>query len=874
MRLYILLPLVFFVTIASSITCRAMEYSNYDIYNGPHKIDLHFSEKNWNKINSLLDKFRRQRVIMTSNDDYVKGKIILDGITQIKIKARIKGKELDHASDNMSFRIKVDDDNFTHILGMKEFSLQRYERRSTHAPYLHYLLWKSNLISFRYVPVKLSINDKRYHNYIIEDRPTKEFQEYNRKKESALFALSDDETWFQKEINRNFLSKTIILESQRLPIKSYSYSHIKKSKVLEKYSQDGYSLLWGYRAGLLSFEDVFDVRKYLKAVAVADMVCDFHPFIAHINIRYYYNPYLRKIEPVIFDFVKNDAKKDCVIGAAKALKGKYKDLYKEILEEVIKNVDYGEYKRNVNKFGHLKKSNIKENFGKFRDRLSYLKDNLSPPQTINATNITLGYAPKVSFNDNRPYIKPLNLYYIKGYGIRQDEVWIENKTDRIITIDKVYLKNSKKFNLELRILRTLVEGLRIKPHNSVEEIIKIKIDPNMKVKFKKLRHLVADLSYEKSNKTIEEKSKPLNVDIDPNLFKNYREMIGNSDIKRIKVPVSFELALGFPYKKEDIKYIATSIKKTLKYNKFLTLEDNKFAISDKEIRIKKDIIIPDGYSLSIKNSKIKFDEGVRIVVRGAPINIHNSTLVARYKEKGWLGIVVLGAGNNKSTIKDSIISDIKYIDGDIYKNDWILTGAITFYESDVDVISSKLSNNNTEDLLNIISSKFLIKDSTLNNTPSDAFDSDFSNGKIINTNFTNIKGDGVDISGTKLKMIGGRVENVVDKAISIGEISNFSGNKISISDVGAGIVSKDFSRSVIRNSEFKNITNAVYMSFQKKSEYGPAKLRVYNCKSSEYGNLFQMDQNSEIKIDDKNMVGNYIDSNILYQKGSFKKIKW
>ena len=190
-----------------------------------------------------------------------------------------------------------------------------------------------------------------------------------------------------------------------------------------------------------------------------------------------------------------------------------------------------------------------------------------------------------------------------------------------------------------------------------------------------------------------------------------------------------------------------------------------------------------------------------------------------------LGLVVL-ASDKESSIVRSTISNIKYIDGDLHKDDWPLTGAVTFYESDVNIASSLFKNNNSEDMLNIVSSKFTIKDSEFNSAPSDAFDSDFSEGKIINSTFSNIKGDGVDISGTILTIKGGSIINIGDKAISVGEKSIFYGENIDIKDVGTGIVSKDMSKSSIKRSNFSNIKNTVYMSFQKKGAYGPASIEV------------------------------------------------
>ena len=72
---------------------------------------------------------------------------------------------------------------------------------------------------------------------------------------------------------------------------------------------------------------------------------------------------------------------------------------------------------------------------------------------------------------------------------------------------------------------------------------------------------------------------------------------------------------------------------------FLELKDKEFRINNlNSVEINRDLIIPDGYSLSIQNSTLKLYKGNRIILRGAPIEINNSTLTAKDKKDGWIRI--------------------------------------------------------------------------------------------------------------------------------------------------------------------------------------------------------------------------------------------
>ena len=65
----------------------------------------------------------------------------------------------------------------------------------------------------------------------------------------------------------------------------------------------------------------------------------------------------------------------------------------------------------------------------------------------------------------------------------------------------------------------------------------------------------------------------------------------------------------------------------------------------------------------------------------------------------------------------------------------------------MDFDNTIFKNSKAEDFLNITHSKFKIEKSSFMNCVSDALDSDFSNGRIISSEFSNIDGDAVDFSG-------------------------------------------------------------------------------------------------------------------------------
>jgi hypothetical protein len=163
---------------------------------------------------------------------------------------------------------------------------------------------------------------------------------------------------------------------------------------------------------------------------------------------------------------------------------------------------------------------------------------------------------------------------------------------------------------------------------------------------------------------------------------------------------------------------------------------------------------------------------------------------------------------------------------------WTLTGGVNFYKSDVDLDKCLFKGSKGEDALNIIHSDFNLRDIIITNTISDAFDGDFTTGTISGGLFQEIGtgggGDGVDISGSVVKITGAHFNLIYDKGISVGEGSNMDATEIIIENSSIGAASKDGSKLKISNSTINNSKNFALMSYMKKPEYGPASIIANN----------------------------------------------
>jgi len=200
----------------------------------------------------------------------------------------------------------------------------------------------------------------------------------------------------------------------------------------------------------------------------------------------------------------------------------------------------------------------------------------------------------------------------------------------------------------------------------------------------------------------------------------------------------------------------------------------------------------------------------------------NSPITITSSDFSCNGFTILQA-EKSSKVKNVTFSNLNTLS---YEG-WNLTGAVNFYESDVIVENSTFFRNQCEDALNIIRSNFTVEKTHFDFIYSDAFDSDFSIGKVLNTTFTNIGNDAIDFSGSKILINNVVIDNASDKGISGGENSQLIVKNTDISNSNIGLASKDLSTVDVSDSRVTGCNYGVVL-LQKKPEYGPSTMILNN----------------------------------------------
>ena len=141
-------------------------------------------------------------------------------------------------------------------------------------------------------------------------------------------------------------------------------------------------------------------------------------------------------------------------------------------------------------------------------------------------------------------------------------------------------------------------------------------------------------------------------------------------------------------------------------------------------------------------------------------------------------------------------------------------------------------------------------------------DIDFSKGSINNMLIKNSLNDGLDISGSNIKVTNIVIENADDKALSVGENSKINIDKIKIKDSFIGIASKDSSYTKVKTAKILN-TKFDFAGFQKKFEYSGSKSEIENLNKKIIDLKYLLSEGSSLKINNKKLTSNKLNKEII-----------
>lgn len=750
------------------------------------------------------------------------------GSKKLNAEVRIKGDWLDHIQgDKWSFRIKLVDGNF---MGMREFSIQQPGTRGfMHEYVIHKIFDEEDVLTTKYGFVPVKVNGEGRGIYAYEEHFAKHLIESRNRREGPIVKMDESALWVVNQENlykkENFLSGPVVESSMITPFKKGKTS---KNPTLKGNFEIAQNLINQYRRDTSPISELFKIDKLAKFYCIVNIGRTWHSTRWH-NERYYYDPISSKMEIIAYDCYTTFETDNLSV-----------NLTPEIIYS-IKDFNYDKYLA----------------YSPFNDRnflIEYIDQMDNYIQSERIENILEKYDNEIKKNTEL-LSKEYTFYaYDPNFLITAlDDVrskWEESKYHfEKDTIHANLLIDNYSYDVDKPIKGMGMQAFSKSPY-----------DLQVQSFHSKKLYLIAYSSKKLPEQGIVKLDEEIKFDAYTNLkeleFKNiptaftptkifYKTSLEDSIVYDVKVMNWALPTMDSPRQ----KLLRLSVNKT---NEMVSVSDSMIVFKKGHHTINSPLIIPS-------NKKVIMEEGVHlnfvekafflsfssIYIKG----IEGDPVIIESSDGSAMGFTVIDA-ELRSSFENVVFRGFNTLS---YEG-WNLTGAVNFYQSDVDLVNTVILNNHCEDALNIVRSNFHMTSSMIDGAFSDGFDADFATGSIVGSRFENIGNDGLDFSGSIIDIKEVSIKNIGDKGISGGEGSTLYLENIEVTNANIGLASKDQSIVTAKNIQIKD-SYLAFAVYQKKSEYEPAQMEVENVylNSIERGDL--LGQGSILIVDEKKLVG-------------------
>lgn len=774
----------------------------------PDILKIRVKDETKNKlIQQTRDAFKKG-ILIATEDHWVKGEISSAKEEKtIPVKLRLKGDWLDHLrGSKWSFRIKAKTDYAWNRL--VTFSVQNPATRSYLDEWLfHQFLEKADILSPRYDFINLYLNEKSLGVYAYEEHFDKQLAEYKKRREGPIIKLTEDLVWQGhlrqvKELGeRNHLSGREDAAYDAAEIRPFKEARTQENPTLAKNFQAAQTLLHQLKFKQKAPAEIVDIDQFAQYFAIADILEAYHGIGWH-NIRFYYNPITAKLEPIGYDGF-----------------GEKPTPYH--------GGPFVGYKINFERHPHdyFKYLFTDEDF--FRKYIAYL-DAYSQPDFLQKTMES--YFPQIA--ERTKFIQQ----EFKKYTY--DSLKVMNRGKKLQALIRPY----GEFDIKVRIAKSKTGQLNLmiaNHHNLPIEVV----------------------GFGKNDKEIRDKlAKPVFIYSTPKFYASkFKTIPANYDAKTVFYRVAglsqlFTAAVvdwEVPSTMTTAQQLFDTIK--LQKNIIYQIEGKKIIFKKGQHQTTKDLIIPANYEVLFEpGCALDFINNAAFISKSPvqmlgtidePIRIFSSDQSAN-------GFTVLGEKKELSILRFVQFDHLNTLQRD----NWSLTGAVNFYESDVHFINCAFINNHCEDALNTVRSLFEVLDCKISNTFADGFDADFCEGVINNLSIEDAGNDAIDFSGSVVNIKRIDIHRAGDKGISVGEESLVNVTSAYINGAQIGVAAKDLSVLKINLVNMVNCETG-FAGYQKKPEFGPAKIEVIRYGAEKVEQLYLLDKGSKLMLVDKDITG-------------------
>ena len=749
----------------------------------PTRIEIDVKFEDLRVLEYHRERALRESALFASDDETVPA-TLRSGDQRVKAKIRLKGDSIAHLQGRKwSFRVDVRGEKS--LFGMKRFSLHHPQARNWLAEWIyHRALAREDILSLRYDFVDVSLNGDALGIYALEEHFDKRLIEHRRRREGPILRFDENLLWLQAhEQLRPFLGSATsdVGSFAASAIDAFRTGATLADPVLREELRAGAALLEGFRKGDLSTHDVFDVERLATYLALTDLLGAEHGARWH-NLRFYYNPLTLRLEPIGFDgssvattFLQSMDR------VARDPEGRHFVIDRPFARRLFADAAF--YARYLGELERIAQP-------------SYLDDLLAAlePDLTTALRTLHREFPQVE---------------VPEALLRRNQAYVRSLLDPPAVLRARAESEAGAVGLRVANLQPLpVEVVAVRWRS-------------------------------------EDGAQDGQVKLETALWLDGRsagELAEWTELPAAGVPADVPLALVHRW--PGTTHLAESPVTPWAPRAPSALADDPtraapnadafpFLERDAETRtytilrgpwsLREDLRLPAGFTLRAgPGTRLDLLEGAMVLVRGplellgeadAPVRVTSSDATGQ-------GVFVLSAGG------ESRLRHVEFAGlGAPERPGWPVTGAVTFYESPLDARHVSFTGNRSEDALNVVRGRFSLDDVYFADTASDAFDGDFTEGRIVNSRFARTGNDAIDVSGSSVDVDNVVIEAAGDKGISTGEASELRAERVRILGANLALASKDLSSLWVKGVTLRDCTWAV-AAFQKKAEFGPARVEI------------------------------------------------
>ena len=744
-----------------------------------------------------------------------------------KATVSLKGDLIVHWSTQrrMSLKVKLKDG---FIMGFKRFSIQTPSARQYPDNDIFLKLAKNiDVLSNEMKFVSVKFNGQKWGKMNVEQIVDKYYLETNGKKESLVLKFDDQPEWNYRIASK----KNGTYTPQYKAFDMLFDINVMQDKKFKKSSEKKQYFSYLIESLRQKDEKIVLREKFCKAVVLGELWENYHA-LAFSNSRFYFNPYTLKIEPILSDqgniFLRTDE--------IELDKRFYREM--EIYKLII-NLPNNEYENCITRA--LEELNSKKYvLNDVREKVQkYFPNN--PIIEMKELEKNLDFITKnfrrvfLSKNETKEKLPSNITFNSNQLGSTKDWLGINQFDDGTLWI-----------------LNRLPVELKIKEIKNGDESLKISKSGLILLPQKKTLMGLHPSSFI---------SKPLILNTNFSNFKKpvsiVAEVLGETKKFKSHMILPNYSSLINPLIETQSKNLPKGIEKVGK---------NCFIKSYSNLTISNSITLNCNLHIS-EGSNLFFSNKSYLIIKGT-LNINGTVdqpvIMTSGDSQDWRGLYVIGGGS-ASKLTNLKISNVSQLSDGMLK----LTGALTFYNTNLSIKGLFISKITAEDALNIVNSKFNISNIDIRNTKSDAIDFDFSKGTVHNSSFKKIGGDALDFSGSKVELEKINISVVKDKALSIGEKTFLEGNNLNVKNASVGIATKDGSIANIKKVTFISSKHYDLMTYNKKKFYSPPKMYVKNPANCDF--IHSRSADSLLYCNDNLLSAKIEDIEKLYKSGFMRK---